>query len=307
MLCGMKMKGEDDMNVLVAGATGYLGRYMVNELVRHGLNVRVLVRDASKLDDIGPYHAPTIDRSAVEIFEGDVTNRESIQGVCKEMDLVISAVGLTRNAYGHSFYDVDYMGNKHLLEEAEQSGVQKFTYIHVLHGEKTDANILRAKIKFCDELKRSSIPSVVIRPTGYFSDLTNVLKMAKSGWMFLVGNGQARMNPIHGSDLAAFTVHQSLYKVGEFDVGGPQTFTYDEIAKLALRVQGRSERVFHLPSQPILLFARFLALFRPHQADLIKFFVLSMSTNGLGEQFGERELESFFRQYKLLEENEEVI
>lgn len=293
------------MNILVAGATGYLGRYLVNTLLADGQQVRVLVRDASKLTGAGPYHSPKIDPNSVDVFEGDLTKPASLEGVCSGIDVVISAAGLTRNSYGHSFHDVDYLGNKHLLEEAERAGVQKFTYIHVLHGEQTDAGILKAKIKFCEELKQSSLPSVIIRPTGYYSDLTNVLDLAASGWMFLVGDGQARMNPIHGKDLAAFTVHHALHSTGMFDVGGPRVYTYDEIALLALRVHGKKERVMHLPAQPILATAWLLKYVQPHKADLIKFFVLSMLTDGIGERFGDEDLETFFHQYAQSEESGE--
>jgi hypothetical protein len=52
--------------------------------------------------------------------------------------------------------------------------------------------------------------------------------MAKKGRVYLIGDGQSRMNPIHGEDLAHFCV-QSLSEVNQsLDVGGPETLTYEQ-------------------------------------------------------------------------------
>ncbi len=59
--------------ILVAGATGYLGRYLVKAFKEKGYYVRALVRNEKKLEDIKEY----ID----DIFIGEVTNKESIKGV----------------------------------------------------------------------------------------------------------------------------------------------------------------------------------------------------------------------------------
>jgi uncharacterized protein YbjT (DUF2867 family) len=74
--------------VLVAGATGYLGRYIVNELKKQGYVVHALARNPKKLEDIKKY----ID----DIIEGEITKPETLKGVCENTDVIISTVGITK-------------------------------------------------------------------------------------------------------------------------------------------------------------------------------------------------------------------
>ena len=54
--------------------------------------------------------------------------------------------------------------------------------------------------------RKSGLDYAVIRPTGYFSDMSENLKMAKSGRVYLIGDGYHKINPIHGADLAKVCV-----------------------------------------------------------------------------------------------------
>ena len=114
--------------ILVAGATGYLGRFVVKALKERGYWVRALGRDAARLDSIKEY----VD----ELFIGEVTNPSSLDGICDGIDVVFSSVGITRQKDGLTYTDVDYQGNRNLLSSAETSDVSKFVYVHVLNVEK---------------------------------------------------------------------------------------------------------------------------------------------------------------------------
>jgi len=59
--------------VLVAGATGYLGRFLVKELKKQNYWVKALARDSTKLDDLKEH----IDK----VFESEVTKPESLTGI----------------------------------------------------------------------------------------------------------------------------------------------------------------------------------------------------------------------------------
>ena len=84
--------------VLVAGATGYLGRYLVKELKKQNYWVRALARNANKFDDLSEH----ID----EVFEAEVTKPENLSGICDSIDVVISSIGITRQKDGLTYMDV---------------------------------------------------------------------------------------------------------------------------------------------------------------------------------------------------------
>ncbi len=112
--------------VLVAGASGYLGRYAVKEFKERGYHVRALVRDPEKIKTLGAHGEPAIQDMIDEIVIGDVTNPESIKGICKGIDIVFSALGLTAPHPEHTSNDVDYLGNKRILDQALNEKVSRF-------------------------------------------------------------------------------------------------------------------------------------------------------------------------------------
>src|SRR3954452_6066530 len=185
--------------VLVPGATGNLGRHIVDQLLKRGYHVRVLARDARRV--------PGKVASGCEVFIGDATRPETLNGICRGVDAVVSALGapisLGLSRRGSSFRDVDYLGNANILKEAEQAGVTRFVYVSVF-GEKACGHLeyVRAHEDFVGLLRKSEIPSTVVRPTGFFSAFSEVLKMARKGRLALIGDGMSRTNPVHELDIA---------------------------------------------------------------------------------------------------------
>ena len=90
----------DEKRVLVAGATGYLGRYVAQEFKRRGYWIRVLARTPQKLQTEGPYMEPAIDQLCDELFVGEITRPETLVGVCNGLDIVYSSIGITRQRLG---------------------------------------------------------------------------------------------------------------------------------------------------------------------------------------------------------------
>ena len=68
------MSAEPLKRVLVAGATGYLGKFSVQAFEERGYSVRVLTRSKERLSDSGPFTAPALSQDEVdEVFVGEIT------------------------------------------------------------------------------------------------------------------------------------------------------------------------------------------------------------------------------------------
>ncbi|MBK3515896.1 SDR family oxidoreductase [Carboxylicivirga marina] len=225
--------------VLVAGATGYLGQYLVKELKQRGYWVRALIRKESQRELFD-----TVD----DCFIAQLSEPASLKGITKDIDWVFSTIGITRQKDGMTYMDVDYQGNANLLNEALQDGVEAFQYVSAIGGDKLrQLKIFEAKERFVDELKASGIQYSVLRPNGFSSDMRDFLDMAKGGRVYLFGNGQLRLNPIHGQDLAKVCVDTMLSGDKEVTAGGKDILTHNELAQLALKAWDKPIKISHLP------------------------------------------------------------
>jgi len=265
--------------VLIAGATGYLGGFVAREFKGRGWFVRALARTPEKLDHLG--------NSVDEVFQGQVTRPETLDGVCDGMDVVFSSVGITRQKDGLTFRDVDYQGNKNLLETALQAGVGKFIYISVFNGPNLPhLDIVRAHEEFVEQLKVSGIDYTVVRPTGYFSDMGELMEMARKGRVYLFGHGRNRVNPIHGADLAVSCADAAEQCETEVDVGGPQTLTWEEMAELAFEPLGLPARITRIPGWMMWSVVWLTRLFNRHQGELMAFFTTMATTEVVAPSMG---------------------
>jgi nucleoside-diphosphate-sugar epimerase len=196
---------------------------------------------------------------------------------------VYSTLGITRQRDGMTYQDVDYRGNLNLLRQAEDAGVDRFVYVSVLHGQelRRDVQLAEAKERFVDALTTSSMSSVVVRPTGYFSDMNAFLDMARRGTVYLFGDGQCRMNPISGFDLARACVEAAGATTSEIAVGGPEILTHDEIARAAFAALGTAPRIRHVPVRLARTAGWVAARLTPQRVFGPLQFVLAVMTNDM--------------------------
>lgn len=276
--------------VLVAGATGYLGRYLVQELKKQGYWVRALARNTKKLQDIK--------NSIDEVFEGEVTKPETLSGLCKDIDIVISTVGITRQKDGLTYMDVDYQGNKNVLDIAIQNKVKKFIFISVLNAQKMGhLKGIEAKLFFEEELIKSGLDYVIMRPTGFFSDMMEFLNMAKKGRVSLFGTGENKINPIHGADLAEACVKAIIETNKEINIGGPEIFTFNKIAELALTIQNKPIKISRLPMWMIKIILPLMRTFTSSRTyGPIEFMMTVMTMDVVGDKVGKHRLKYYFEE-----------
>ena len=278
--------------VLLAGVTGYLGSYIAKALHEKDFAIRAIARNTVFLKDKNiPLN---------ETIGAELTKPDSINGCCNKIDFVISTVGITRQKDGLTYKDVDYQANLNLLREAQKSGVGKFIYVSVLNGEiLRHLKICDAKENFVDKLKASGLDYCVVRPNGFFSDMAEFLKMAVKGRVYLFGNGQLKVNPIHGEDLATVCVDAIESKDQEIRVGGPETFTHNEIAAIAFEALGKKPKVTYIPDWVRVAILKLVRnLTRSQTYGPIEFFLTVMVIDMVAPEYGRCSLIDYFTSLK---------
>ena len=220
--------------VVVAGATGVIGTEVVRELQSRGSRVRALVREPERLTT-----------EPEEVFVGNLLNPRTLQGSCADADAVISCAGARLASKivtfkAESFQAVDDAGNRSLLGEAEEAGVQRFGYVSAYAGRFLGMmEYIRAHESFAAALRLSPIEELIVRPTVTFARIRPLLERAqKRGRLSMAGGGQARTNPVHEADVAKALVDGLEGREREVDVGGPEVLTWEEIAELTAAAAG---------------------------------------------------------------------
>ena len=240
--------------ILLAGATGTLGRVIARRLRQEGRNVRVLSRDARKLD--------ALTKLGAEPFVGDMRDRASMLRAC---DGVTEIVSTANNIFGKgagSPNHVDETMYETLGAAARAAAVRR--WIHVSARDITADSLVdfvRVKLRVEGVVKRSGVPWVAIRPSAYMDVWTGVLfgNAEKPGPVATVfGRGDRVCNFIAIEDVASFVLavlRDPRVKNEVIDIGGPSQMTLVQFAAPIQRAMGVPEKRRHVPA-PVLNLAR---------------------------------------------------
>jgi uncharacterized protein YbjT (DUF2867 family) len=274
--------------IMIAGATGYLGSHLVRESIKRNYPIKAIARNTNKLIQVG--------LAVQQIVPAEVTIPETLKGSLEGIDVLISTVGITRQKDGLTYKEVDYQGNLNLLNEAIRAGVKKMIYVSSINGRSMRSlKMIEAKERFVDALIASGMDYLIVRPNGFFSDMSDFLNMAKSGRVYLFGDGEHKLNPIHGEDLAQCILDHIDEKGKEIDAGGPDILTQNEIANLALKAHHKPVKIIHLPDwmrRVTIFLMRTLTSEKTYGP--YEFFLTMMAQDHIAPRSGVHRLKSYF-------------
>lgn len=217
------------MTILVTGATGRVGRQVVQQLVTRGANVRVLVRDPSKADF----------PSSVEIVKGDLLDIDSLRSAFKG----VSTLFLLNAVAGDEFTQALIT-----LNIARESGVDRLVYLSVLHSDRF-VNVPHFAVKLGAErmIEQMGFSATILRPS-YFIDNEHMVKdvIFQHGVypMPVGGKGVAMVDARDIAEVAAIELIRRQQAPGKlpFDtinLVGPDTLTGADVAAIWSEVLGR--------------------------------------------------------------------
>ena len=282
------------MKIVLAGAFGNLGAEILKKLCADGHEVVAADLKEGALEGTeGKYTFKAI----------DATNPETLKGLCDGADVIISTVGLTGASTRFTAYDIDYKGNLNLLAEAKAAGVKCFHYVSVISCDEAGAEkvpMLHAKYLFEEALKKSGMDYVIYRPTGYFYDIAKVFKpyVDKGEMQLLKGYGSVKANVVDCPDFAAFIVERLGDVNTVYNVGGKETYTYEEMAAMCFEAAGKPLKIKWAPIWLFGILANLPKIKKAGKHDIILFSKWTLSHDLVGDtEVGDRSFGEYIKGY----------
>jgi len=252
------------MQVLVTGASGFVGNRVVAELLARGHGVRCLVRPGSE----GKLKAA----AQVELARGSILDEAAVAEAARGCDAVIHLVGIIREFPGRgvTFEAVHVRATEILVDAARDAGARRFLHMSALGARGTDADPYHVTNFQAEEYVRASgLTYTIFRPSVIYGPEDQSINLfARQMRVFplfpVIGDGLYQMQPVAvGTVARAFASALELPATENriYEVGGPEPLTFNEIIDTLAAVLGRRVWKVHLPVWTMRLAAFWLGRF----------------------------------------------
>lgn len=252
------------MNVLVTGATGFVGSHLIDHLLDRDVKVTALVRSRAR-------GAP-LERRGVTLVEGDLANRSALEQAVQDQAIIYHVAALTGAVDEAELMQANRDGTARLVEAAERAGsISRFLLVSsgaaggpaTFGVPKRDASsdrpltmYGRSKLAAEAVVRASLLPWTILRPPAVYGprDTANFLAIfrtiARFGVAPVFGNGAQELSLIHVGDLAeacivAANCPDALRHV--WYVNHPDPVTSRALIRAIAGAVGRSVRIVPLP------------------------------------------------------------
>ena len=232
--------------ILLTGATGTVGSALLRRLTREREPVRCLVRDPRRLGD---------HRVRVQLAMGDLVDPPSFRNALRGVHTVIHLAASIRDEPRASIEELNAMATLRLVRAAERAGARRFMFFSALGAEHhSRTRFFRAKALAEQAVETSGLETVVFSPSIVYTPgdpwLTLLERFSYLPAIPVSGSGDSLYQPIWAEDVAD-CVMAALAADGNghrrYELAGPQTLSYDEIVRVAMRPTGRRRRLLHVP------------------------------------------------------------
>ncbi len=226
--------------VVVVGGSGFVGRYLVQELARADARIRIVVRSPERANFLKPLGK----LGQIEIVAGDVTDAESVAAAFHHADAGVNLVGILDERAGQKFARVQAGGAAAVAKAAATAGVAAFVQVSAI-GADAGSGAEYARTKAAGEgavlaaLPRATIirPSLVFGPEDQF--INRFAALARTSPIMPVVAGNTRFQPVYVVDLAraivAALTDPARYGGQTFELGGPRVYAFRDIIAWIMR------------------------------------------------------------------------
>jgi len=239
--------------ILVAGATGLVGREVCKLLLDRKKAVRAMLRRTSNSELVAE-----LKRRGAESVEADLKNPKSLDAACRNIETVVSTISSTFSRQeGDSIETVDRQGNINLIDAAKRAGVRRFVFVSFDHqNAPVPAPLTEAKKAVEQHLMKSGMEYAILHASFFMEVwLTPALGFdPANGKATIYGSGTNPISWISLFDVAAFaaaSVDHTAARNRIIGLGGPEAISPLDLVKIFENVTGRRFEVQHVPEEAL--------------------------------------------------------
>ena len=213
------------MKALITGGTGFVGRYLVRELISRGIACRLLVRPTSQTDWL-------TDIDNIELWQGDITEPDSLKGIAEGVDYVyhlaavmghVGAFSATKKDWAY-FHKVNVVGTQNLADCFVEHHLKRFIFMSstaamgiipdIVADEETalrpetpyQCSKAEAEQLLRDYFLNKRLPVIILRPSVFYGkgrvgDLFKLCRFVDRGFLPHIGWGDNLSPLVHVTDL----------------------------------------------------------------------------------------------------------
>lgn len=218
------------MTILVTGASGRVGRHVVDQLVRRDADVRVLTRDAAKAEF----------PAAVEVAQGDLLNLDAVRAALAGVRTLFLLNAVTGDEFTQAIIT---------LNLAREAGIERVVYLSVFGADQA-VNVPHFAVKYGGErmLEAMNFGATILRPTYFIDNEVMVKDVILQNGIYPMPIGSKGIAMVDARDIAEVAAIELLRRdlsdaklpLETINLVGPETLTGADVAQIWSEVLGRA-------------------------------------------------------------------
>lgn len=254
-------KQPPKLNVFfLTGATGFVGRHVLREVVQRGYTAVCLVRRRDRLKKV----TAGLDPTRVASIEGSLFDEGALKEAANQCDAVIHLVGIImeKPLSGQTFDKIHRQGTVNVVDAAKAGGIKRYVHMSALGSrEGAVADYHRTKFEAEEYVRASGLDWTIFQPSvihGFDGEFMELMKTFVAGLIPPVipyfGSGENKLQPVSVKDVAhcfvdalrrPATIEQT------FEMGGPKAYSWKELYAACRRLIPGAKSWKPMVSQPV--------------------------------------------------------
>ncbi len=236
-------------NILITGGTGFIGGYLIQQLIHRGHQVRVLIRPSKKTPDLPK-------GLSVEVVVAGFDDPRGLRAAMVDIDTVYHLAGAEWKGAYASLMEIDIAGTRAVVDMAKESGINHLFYLSHLGADRASAYpVMKAKAIAEEYIRRSGLGYTIFRTSivfgpgdGFTTGLGFILSMLP-GIFLMPGDGKTLLQPLWIEDLVTclvWALEDPKTRNQIFEIGGGEFLSMQQIVEITMETLGKRRMVVNI-------------------------------------------------------------